>query len=152
VWQLRELKIGASQRYGNLCFSGMEGSLTAHVGHHPALFCRKRLTTDATVVGRFLTVTSRIFACGVALIFCISSFALGQQHPQTPGGEFRAMGGWQYLDFKMNSQPGVARTGWVKTGRDSACFFPPLNTVQDLSVGAAELSVPPNELEQQTSK
>ena len=52
------------------------------------------------------------------------------------------MGGWQYLDFKMNSQPGAGRTEWLKTGRDSACFFPPLNTVQDLTVGTAELAVP----------
>ena len=52
------------------------------------------------------------------------------------------MGGWVYLDQKINGQPKAAREEWLKTGRDSACFFPPLNTVQDLTVGAAELATP----------
>lgn len=74
----------------------------------------------------------------------VCASAARAQHPigQTPGGEFRAMGGWQYLDFKFNGQPRAAKTEWLKTGRDSACFFPPLNTVQDVTVGAAELAVP----------
>jgi tetratricopeptide (TPR) repeat protein len=75
----------------------------------------------------------------VALVLLISSASAEQQ---TPGGEFRAMGGWQYLDFKFNAQPQAARSEWMKTGRDSACFFPPLNTVQDLAVAASELAVP----------
>jgi hypothetical protein len=51
-------------------------------------------------------------------------------------------GGWAYLDFKINGQPQAAKNEWLKTGRDSACFFTPLNTVQDLTIGAAELAVP----------
>jgi tetratricopeptide (TPR) repeat protein len=105
--------------------------MTEHMGHHPVSNIR-----------RALTATPWIFACALAFVFALSAAAQVQQHPQTPGGEFRAMGGWQYLDFKMNSQPGVARKEWVKTGRDSACFFPPLNSVQDLTVGTAELAVP----------
>jgi tetratricopeptide (TPR) repeat protein len=76
----------------------------------------------------------------LAVPILLVSFASSEQ--QTPGGEFRAMGGWQYLDFKFNSQPQAARSEWMKTGRDSACFFPPLNTVQDVTVGASELAVP----------
>jgi tetratricopeptide (TPR) repeat protein len=49
-----------------------------------------------------------------------------------------------YLDQQINGQPGGAKKEWLTTGRDSACFFPPLNTVQDLSVGATELAVPSN--------
>ena len=105
--------------------------MTAHMGHHRVFSVR-----------RPLTVAPWIFACGLASLFGSSAASQVQQHPQTPGGEFRAMGGWQYLDFKMNSQPGVARKEWVKTGRDSACFFPPLNTVQDVTVEAADLAVP----------
>jgi tetratricopeptide (TPR) repeat protein len=113
------------------------------VGHHPALFSRGKLTVYSSGTPRFRTMTFRTFVCGAALVVWASA-ALGQQHPQTPGGEERAMGGWVYLDFKINGQPQAAKNEWLKTGRDSACFFPPLNTVQDLTVGAAELAVPNN--------
>ena len=116
--------------------------MKVHACHYPALFSRQQLNVNSTVIPCFLTVALRIFVCGAAFMGWFSSPVLGQQQGQTPGGEFRAMGGWQFLDFKMNSQPRAARTEWMKTGRDSACFFPPLNTIQDLTVGTAELAVP----------
>jgi tetratricopeptide (TPR) repeat protein len=85
------------------------------------------------------STTSPVALHLLVLVLIVSAASAEQQ---TPGGEFRAMGGWQYLDFKFNSQPQASRSEWMKTGRDSACFFPPLNTVQDLTVAASELAVP----------
>ena len=103
--------------------------MSVPVGHYPAQIPSKKLTVYSSG-SSFRTMTFRTFVCGAALIVWASA-APGQNHPQTPGGEERAMGGWVYLDFKINGQPQAARSEWLKTGRDSACFFPPLNTVQD---------------------
>jgi tetratricopeptide (TPR) repeat protein len=113
------------------------------MGHYSARFSREKLTVNSSGTPWFRTLTLRRLVCGAALLIWVSA-ALGQQHPQTPGGEERAMGGWVYLDQKINGQPQSAKNEWLKTGRDSACFFPPLNTVQDLTVGAAELATPSN--------
>jgi tetratricopeptide (TPR) repeat protein len=126
-----------------LFLAEQEGFMKVPVGHYPALFSSKKLTVYSFGTPWFRTMTFRTFICGAALIVWVSA-APGQYHPQTPGGEERAMGGWVYLDFKINGQPQAARSEWLKTGRDSACFFPPLNTVQDLTVGAAELATPSN--------
>jgi len=112
------------------------------VGHHPALFPREKLTVYSSGTPWFRIVIRTV--CGAALVVWASA-ALGQQHPQTPGGEQRGVwGDWTYLNIQMNGQPQAAKNEWLKTGRDSACFFPPLNTVQDLTVGPAELAVPNN--------
>ena len=115
--------------------------MTALAGHYPDLLSRGKSTVSSFGTPWFRTLIFRTFVSGAALVVWASA-ALGQYHPQTPGGEERARGGWEYLDFKINGQPLAAKNEWLKTGRDSACFFSPLNTVQDLTVGAAELAVP----------
>ena len=107
---------------------------------YPILFSHDQLTAASSRALWFRTILFCTVVCGAGLITV--SAAAAPQHPQTPGGEERARGGWQYLDFQFNSQPLAAKNEWQKTGRDSACFFPPLNTVQDLTVEAAELGIP----------
>ena len=97
--------------------------MTALVGHYPALLSRGKLTVYSFGIPWFRTLMFRTFVSGAALVVCTSA-ALGQYHPQTPGGEWRSMGGWEYLDFKINGQPLAAKNEWLKTWQRQCLFFP----------------------------
>jgi tetratricopeptide (TPR) repeat protein len=61
----------------------------------------------------------------------------------TPGGMYSSVAGLEHLNLEINMErSSTVKDEWRKTGRDSACFFAPLNTVHDLAVGAATLAVP----------
>src|SRR5690242_16861203 len=103
------------------------------------------------VVGKSIWILRSIlslFALGTILFFPAASLA---QNPgpippgvAAPGGMYRSFNGLQHLNLEVNMKIGKVRDEWRKTGRESACFFMPLNTVHDLTVGTATLSVPPD--------
>jgi len=111
-------------------------------GGKPDGIRRPRWNSSSGGVWRLCSALFRIFVCGGLVGSGVN--ALAQYHPQTPGGEWEAAGGMERMNYQINWQPRAARTEWLKTGRDSACFFPPLNTVQNYSVDAAELAIPSN--------
>ena len=61
----------------------------------------------------------------------------------TPGGMYSSVSGLEHLNLEINMErPSAVKDEWRKTGRESACFFAPLNTVRDLTVATTSLSVP----------
>ncbi len=60
----------------------------------------------------------------------------------SPYGMYSSVSGLEHLNLEVNMKRSAAMDEWHKTGRDSACFFPPLSTVRDLTVGTAGLMVP----------
>src|SRR4029077_19393606 len=85
---------------------------------------------------------------GGMLIVWVSS-ALGQRqgnsgaNPGTiarPDGMYTSQAGMEHLNLEVNlERQKAAKSEWSKTGREGACFFPPLNTVRSTGVGVADL-------------
>lgn len=70
---------------------------------------------------------------------------LAPQTIATPDGLYNSQAGLEHLNLDINLR-GRQQTNseWRKSGRDSSCFFPPLDMVQDAAVGTAGLALPKN--------
>src|SRR5690242_808466 len=121
-------------------FSGLFPALAPHL--------------SSRVVGKSIWILRSIlslFALSAMLVFPAALWAqrppafsgMNSQTIAQPGGMYSSVAGLEHLNLEVNLEKSFrVRDEWHKTDTERSCFFAPLNTVHDLTVGTATLSVP----------